>query len=231
MSSLRTVPETVVHRALASPARARVLELLRAADAPMSVQELADAVDLHPNTARNHLAILENAQLVGSEPRRTAGPGRPHLVYAARAAHPPGVGSPDAGAVRLLTDLLAARVRTDHPDTERVVEDAAVALGLRLVAEEEPPCDEREVLGRLVASLAELGFDPRLEGDLVRGVDVVVERCPFASIARDHPQVACSFHRGLTRGVLDGLGERLELQVFAADPATGHCRASLRRTA
>lgn len=229
MSSLHRVPATVVHRALASPARARVLELLRAADAPMTVQELADAVDLHPNTVRNHLAILENARLVVSERRRTSGPGRPHLVYSAGPMDP--AGAPETEAARLLTDLLATQVRADHPDTERVVEDAATAWGLRLVADGDAPLDERAALDRLVGLLAELGFDARIEGDLVHGVDVVVERCPLATVARDHPQVACSFHRGITRGVLDGLGDRLALQVFAADPATGHCRASLRRSA
>jgi len=43
--------------------RARILDLLRAEDAPLGVREVADRTGLHQNTARFHLEALVEAGL------------------------------------------------------------------------------------------------------------------------------------------------------------------------
>jgi predicted ArsR family transcriptional regulator len=45
--------------------RADVLDMLRAADGPLSVREIAQRTGLHPNTARFHLEALTEAGLTG----------------------------------------------------------------------------------------------------------------------------------------------------------------------
>src|SRR5215469_16446682 len=61
--------------------RARVLDLLRAVDRPLGVQEIAEQAGLHPNTARFHLDALVDAGLVTREPQSRESPGRPSMVY------------------------------------------------------------------------------------------------------------------------------------------------------
>jgi predicted ArsR family transcriptional regulator len=45
--------------------RADVLDMLRAADGPIGVREVAERMGLHPNTARFHLEALTEAGLAG----------------------------------------------------------------------------------------------------------------------------------------------------------------------
>ena len=69
--------KTLHHRALADPSRARLLECLRASEAPLSVDQLAAEVGLHQNTIRAHLAVLEDASLVVVRSESGGRPGRP----------------------------------------------------------------------------------------------------------------------------------------------------------
>jgi predicted ArsR family transcriptional regulator len=71
------------HRVLAGISRSRLLAVLHGAARPMGIRELADAVDLHPNTAREHLDLLVEAGLVRRETAAAAGRGRPGLRYVA----------------------------------------------------------------------------------------------------------------------------------------------------
>src|ERR1019366_6455400 len=71
------------HRVLAGMSRARLLTVLGRSARPMGVRELAEAVELHPNTVRQHLDQLVEA---GLAVRDTAPPicrGRPAPRYAA----------------------------------------------------------------------------------------------------------------------------------------------------
>jgi len=220
------VPDTVVHRALSSPTRSQVLHLLRSAEGPMSAQELATALDLHPNTVRSHLGILENAQLVASSREGSGRRGRPRHLFAA-VDEDGGAASSDE-AYQLLATVLADRVRADHPDAEHVVEQAAVAWCHRLIEPGEEPANAAAAADRLLELLRLLGFVTQLDGDVGAGSELIVERCPFAQVARTYPEVACSFHRGLTRGVLTALGGHLRLLRLEADPRTRRCRAAVR---
>ncbi len=74
---------TLHHRALADPSRARLLEHLRASDAPRCADELASALGLHPNTVRAHGVVLEEAGLVTTEIERSGRPGRPRKLFTA----------------------------------------------------------------------------------------------------------------------------------------------------
>lgn len=220
------VPDTVVHRALSSPTRSRVLHLLRSAEAPMSAQELATALDLHPNTVRSHLGILQNARLVASSRQGSGRRGRPRHLFEAVDEDGDGTGSDEA--YQLLATVLADRVRGDHPDAEHVVEQAAVAWSHRLIEPGEEPANAAATADRLSDLLRLLGFVTRLDGDVGAGAELIVESCPFAEVARTHPEVACSFHRGLIQGVLTALGGHLRLLHLEADPRTHRCRAAVR---
>ncbi len=230
------VPETVVHRALASPARSALLTLLRDHPTPMSVQEIADALTLHANTVRNHLVILENARLVISTRAPARGPGRPRHLYAARddaTATPVGpvVSGVSGDGYRLLAEVLVDRAHDDHPATAKDVEAAAVAWGAARVSRPGTPTSPQETVTRLQAELERLGFASSPVGDPTDGAELVADGCPFGDLARRHPEVACAAHRGVTRGVLAALGGGLALDHLDADPATQRCRTRLRSAA
>lgn len=218
---------TVVHRALSSPVRARPMEVLRTADGPMSTQELATAVDLHPNTVRSHLGILASAQLVSSSRRATGGRGRPRHLFAA-------VAEGDAlagvnGGYDLLASVLADRVALDHPDADRIVEGAAAAWA-REHATSEVGLRPGAVIDQVLEVLGDLGFDADT-ATARDGVCLVADSCPIRALARSHPAVACSFHQGLVRGLLEVLGGGYEVAELDTDVDRGRCRMTLRMVA
>ena len=85
--------------------RADVLDMLRAADGPLGVREVAQRMGLHPNTARFHLEALTEAGLAVRETEDRETPGRPRIGY--RAA---------AGRSRRAAALPAAGGDADQPD-------------------------------------------------------------------------------------------------------------------
>lgn len=223
------MPEaSVIHRALGSPTRERLMEELRTRNAPMSSQELGAAVGLHPNTVRSHLGILVNAGLVASARRAPSGRGRPQHVYTVVADRQAARAHDNQEGYDLLASVLADRVWVDHPDAGLVVETAAARWMENRVGSDPLPATDDEVVERLVEELAALGFASHTRGIAGGSVCLVADRCPIAAVARSHPDVACSFHRGVVRGLLAALGWRIRLAGFEVDPAGDGCRATLR---
>jgi len=179
--------------------RGRVLDVLRAREGPVGVQDIAERVGLHSNTARFHLDGLVDA---GLAERRTEGqgrPGRPRMVYVATRSDVP------AGqrSYRLLAEMLTGLVTETLPEPRAAAEKAGEAWG-RYLAERPAPgqeVDAAEGLRRLVTVLEEVGFDPEPVDDSERPV-IPLRHCPFREIAQHNREVVCSLHLGLMRGVL-----------------------------
>ncbi|HEU5362654.1 MAG TPA: helix-turn-helix domain-containing protein [Gaiellaceae bacterium] len=192
------------HRALADPSRARILAQLTD-DGPLDARALASHVDLHVNTVRVHLNALADAGLVVSETQPPSGRGRPRVTYRATAA------AADEGArrYRLLAEILTALVARSGPEAAAQLEEIGEAWGRYLT--DAPPrfssADEERAVESLLALLAELGFQPRLERG-ARGRRILMRPCPFLELAREHQDVICPIHLGLMRGALAELGAR-----------------------
>ncbi len=179
--------------------RARVLDLLRAAGSPLSVQEVADRTGLHPNTARFHLDGLAEAGLASREPQPRATPGRPGMAYRA---------TDDSGPAgtrryRLLAEILTSLVTAMMPDPGKAAMAAGREWGGYLT--EPPPPYQRpsieKAVERLTAITEKLGFAPQAEAD-GRRHRLCLRHCPFREVAQQHQDVVCSLHLGLMQGAL-----------------------------
>ncbi len=217
--------DATIHRALASPVRASLLEVLSGKAAPVGVSQLADELGLHTNTVRNHLAILEHAGLVTSSLRAPRERGRPrHLFRAVEQPEP----DPDV-AYQLLATLLAEIVSSGQPEIDQVAEDAAAEWGHRLalsdtVARTSP---DGSHIDRLVGLFDALGFEPVLELEAHDDVSLTFGRCAFLEVARNHPDLACAVHKGLMRGALEALDDGGTTVELTPAPAEGRCTAYL----
>ena len=78
--------------------------------------------------------------------------------------------------------------------------------------------DAPSALEALVADLDRLGFDPLVTAADARDGDdadpdapvtavVAFANCPFADLARDHPDLVCALHRGLVAGFVAQMGD------------------------
>jgi predicted ArsR family transcriptional regulator len=208
------LPDAVLARAVATPLRGRVLDLVRAADGPVTVAELTDELGCNHNAVRQHLARLREAGLVSEMREARDRPGRPRLLYTATARPNP--------YARLARLLLAARRTGVSPRAagrrEGLAESASEAF------------DEGDALDALERDATRHGFAPRRVGR-GRRVDLVLDVCPLADVAVDDPATVCALHRGLAEGIVDGVGgARIEAFV-AKDPYRAGCRVGVRRTA
>ncbi|MGE3140915.1 MAG: helix-turn-helix transcriptional regulator [Thermoleophilia bacterium] len=204
--------------ALAHPSRRAIAEALGAADGGLTVAELAERVDRHPNAVRQHLEALQRAGIVVAAPSPPTGRrGRPSARYALAAPHAvAAVGHREL--VRLLLELVR-RAGTD--------EDQVEAFGWeqgRGLVERDGPRDA------LPGAFAGLGFAPEEvtpEADRREGrMDLRLRACPFKeAVLAEGGHLICALHRGLVRGALERIDEDAELEVFEPkDPVTAGCR-------
>jgi predicted ArsR family transcriptional regulator len=204
--------------------RARVLDLLRAANGPLGVQGVADRAGLHPNTARFHLDALVEAGLATREPQPRETPGRPSMAY--RVVD--GGGPPGQRRYRLLAEMLTSMIAGVMPQPEQAATEAGREWG-RYLTEQPPPYQRpaaAQAVERLAAALAEIGFAPEVLA-VADGYQLRLPQCPFREVAEQHQDVVCALHLGLIQGVLAQLRAPVtadQLQPFA-EP--GACVAEL----
>ncbi len=204
----------VRHRALADPTRERLLDLLRAAEEPLSVAELAPSLDLHPNTVRSHLQLLEEAELVVSASERTGGPGRPPIVFSAVPA--------EAEEEHALLAASLASALEPLPDGIEIAEAAGRSWGRAMVERLEPgrEPDDEACIERVASLLRRRGFAPEASEN-----ELVMHRCPFRELAERYPRVVCSFHAGFIDGALGELGSGTSLKSLEAWVTPSTCVA------
>jgi predicted ArsR family transcriptional regulator len=192
--------------------RADVLDLLRAADGPLGVREIAERTGLHANTARFHLEALVDAGLAVRDTEDRGTPGRPRIGYQAVADGPGG-----RRRYRLLAEMLTSLIAGTMPQPPAAAESAGREWGAYLT--EQPPPYQRltaeDAVAKLTAVMEEMGFAPQVEADGRRYL-LSLRQCPFREVAARHRNVICSLHLGLMRGALDRM--RAPVEADRLDP-------------
>ena len=149
-----TSRDPLLHRALGSPSRVRLLEVLREQDGPLDARELSERTFLHPNTVRSHLARLEEAGLVRSQAEQSGRRGRPRIVFSAAPAGP----SEEAG-YRVVADALADALLRRNAGSEPVEQVLGLLDELGFAPQLEDEKDGRRILMRRCPLLHEGGPD------------------------------------------------------------------------
>ncbi|MCL2465685.1 MAG: helix-turn-helix domain-containing protein [Micrococcales bacterium] len=218
MTVLQTSYDVASRRAVGDR-RTHIITLLRDADEPLSVADVAEQVGVHVNTARFHLESLVYASLARREIETRPGPGRPRVVYTNA---PPQVRSDQPGGFAQLAQILASAVADANPDAGSWLYGVGQDWGRFLTAKALPfaTVDEAEVASGLVTMLDDLGFAPELDrsGDTHR---LWLHRCPFVAMAQRHPGVPCQLHAGLVNGALEEM--RSSLRLTEQESSTGRC--------
>ena len=206
---------------LAQRSRARLFRLLAEIQRPAGTDELAEQLGLHPNGVRTHLERLRAAGLVvrGREVRPR---GRPRDSWSINPEADAGGDPPTAYAdlSRWLARDVAARsspVRTVQSTGRRIGSELALAA-----AEGSPE-------ERMYRALVALGFRPVRDIGRDAGLTYTLGNCPYREAVRENQPVVCGLHRGLTRGLLDGISPRTTLAGFVPkDPFAAGCLIQLR---
>lgn len=203
-----------------STRQADTLDELRRHQRPQPIARIADALGLHPNTAREHLDALVDAGLASRTQAAAAGRGRPAWLYAAEESEPDAQLRDYAG----LAIALAGHLQQTGTDPAAEALGIGVRWGRELAEQGSHPPGRPDQ--QAVDLLAGLGFDPTPRA-VVPGAAIALRRCPLLDAARRYPDVVCRVHLGIVRGALEAFGgepARSDLLPFA-DP--GSCRLML----
>jgi predicted ArsR family transcriptional regulator len=168
------------------------LELARA-PMPLATAEIAEQLDLHPNTVRPHLERMREVGLLDVITDARGAVGRPQHRYSL-AADAPALGLEPAAFPVLARMLLRLAASAGLPAADAIEAGREHGTAAARRAPASVPCEEA-----LLAELTTLGFDPATVVD-EQGITIGFTRCPFEELARDNPELVCSLHRGLIEG-------------------------------
>lgn len=189
-------------RVLACDSRMRILHLLQERSGPVTVDEVAEGVGLHVNTAREHLDRLVASGFVDRRPEHRTTRGRPRMLY--EAIDTAAIAAVDSRArghlVRLLLEGYGKAMESPSDTAELAGMSWAERLGCPgSLSVDDDEVDAESQVAALQRHLEDLGFEPELAPD---GMAVHLYHCPFQDIPTDLRAVACGAHIGLARGVL-----------------------------
>jgi len=195
------------------------LELARTSR-PLATAEIAETLELHPNTVRPHLDRMREVGLLDVSADARGEVGRPQHRYSLSPTAPSlGLEPPPMPVLARMVLAMATRIGAGPSDAVAVGEDEGA---VRAGAYDDAP----SALEALVADLERLGFDPVVtEGDDDSAV-VAFANCPFADLARAHPDLVCSLHRGLVAGFVARMGDA-EVRRFCTLADRTPCQVSL----
>lgn len=211
--------------ALADPTRHALYRHVVSHTESVGRREAADALRIPQHVARFHLDKLHDVGLLDVEYRRPPGRRGPGAGHPAkryrRSATQFSVSVPEerydlAGLImaRALTDALAGEL-TVLTALERAATEAGKSLGQGARRN----VGRRHTRARLFDAardvLEEQGFESRRDGH-----DVVLNNCPFRSLASQYPAVICEMNLAFVEGLL---AETNTAAVARLDPAGGRC--------
>jgi len=211
-----TDPRLAAVASLDDRTRHALYQHVAGAHRPVTRDEAAAAVGVDRSVAAYHLdRRVTDGLLIASfarpEGRTGPGAGRPAKRYERSSAEitvslPP-------RSYEVLAELLATAAEADETGTVRTaLEQAATSLGRTLVGDS----------GDLVEALAREGFEPYLDGDVVR-----LANCPFHQMSQRHTDLVC----GMNLAHMGGASQTAAAQGWQPrlDPAPGRCCVAFAR--
>jgi predicted ArsR family transcriptional regulator len=225
-----SLPPRDVLRVLGDNTRYAIYLELARSPRPLVTAEIAETLGLHPNTVRPHLDRMREVGLLEVTTDARGEVGRPQHRYCLVADAPSlGLEPPTMPVLARMVLALAQRLGANATDAAAVGETEGAARAARYV-------DAPSALEALVADLDRLGFDPVVteldtavaNADEEAPVAAVVAfaNCPFADLARDHPDLVCALHRGLVAGFVAHMGDA-EVAEFCSLVHRTPCQVSI----
>lgn len=213
-----------VLRALADPTRHQLYQALRSASSPLTTQELAERVRLHPNTVRAHLDHLGAVGLIQVQSGADGGRGRPRHRFTASGATP--APPPETSPAEELARALVAVAAAAGGGAE-----LARSVGQNTGRGRRPSTTPSAhggpgAVDDVVKHQQQAGFRPTLEAVASDGWLLSFVSCPYRELAEEAPELVCSLHEGTVAGLCEATG-RLRLQHFSPSPDDGGCHARL----
>lgn len=201
---------------LSDPTRYYIYQYITKRHKDVTVQEIADNFDIHPNVARLHLSKLEDVNMLVSETKKTGKGGRPSRLY------------------RLSDDVIQLNFPfRDYQLLSKIAIESFISLGeagLKALYEtgkkygteliqqemardqsfEDFTFEQKLNLLRDAATMA--GFYPEFESDEEQSkIYFQIFNCPFKELALEQSETVCTTHYEFLKGMFEALFDSVEL--------------------
>jgi len=221
------LPSQDVLRVLGDNTRYAIYLELARSPRPQVTAEIAETLGLHPNTVRPHLDRMREVGLLDVTTDARGEVGRPQHRYSLAPDAPSlGLEPPTMPMLARMVLSMARRLGASEADAVAVGGSEGASRAMRYAA-------APSALEALVADLDRLGFDPVVTGEDVGAADdepvtavVAFANCPFADLARDHPDLVCALHHGLVAGFVAQMGDA-EVTEFCPLASRTPCRVAV----
>lgn len=201
---------------LSDPTRYKIYHYITTKHREVTVQEIADEFDIHPNVARLHLTKLEDVNMLVSETKKTGKGGRPSRLY------------------RLSDEVIQLNFPyRDYQLLSKIAIETFISLGevgrqalyetgkkygtaiieqvmAKNQLNEDASFEQKIKILESAATMA--GLYPSIEvSDDKKKVFFQIYNCPFKEVATDHVDTICSTHAQFIRGMFEALFDNIEL--------------------
>lgn len=202
---------------LSDPTRYYIYQYITKRHHEVTVQEIADNFNIHPNVARLHLSKLEDVNMLVSETKKTGRGGRPSRLYRL---------SDDVIQLhfpfrdyQLLSRIAMFSMMSLGEDGKKALHATGKRLGTELIEQEisrttqlgeELTYDQKINIMKSAATMA--GFYPEFESNPEQSkIYFQIFNCPFKEIAMEHTEAICDMHQEFLRGMFESLFDSVEL--------------------
>lgn len=199
---------------LSAPRRRVLQAVLDLGGKKITINDAAEHLGGHPNSARQHLDALAALKLLTAADIQSDRPGRRPRGYTLTALGRQALGAGRMDETRDLADVFASYLIATGSGPEQA-QEIGRAWGTKR-ADELGDGESREALDAVMEVLDILGFDPSTM-HTEQGDAVILRTCPLLDMAHGSPEFVCNIHRGLIDGVLRRIGARegVELLPFS----------------
>ncbi|MFB6465826.1 helix-turn-helix transcriptional regulator [Cytobacillus sp. Hz8] len=202
---------------LSDPTRYYIYQYITKRHQDVTVQEIADSFNIHPNVARLHLSKLEDVNMLKSETKKTGKGGRPSRLY------------------RLSDDVIQLNFPfRDYQLLSKIAIETMVSLGevgkkalyntgkkfgMEVIEQEINRLHQNSNLSfeqkinilKHASTIA--GFYPEFEiNEEESKIYFQIFNCPFKEIAEEHTSTICNMHIEFLKGMFSVLFDSFELE-------------------
>jgi predicted ArsR family transcriptional regulator len=202
---------------LSDPTRYYIYQYITKRHQEVTVQEIADKFNIHPNVARLHLSKLEDVNMLVSETKKTGKGGRPSRLYRL---------SDDLIQLyfpfrdyQLLSNIAMQTLFSLGEAGQQALYQTGKRYGAELIEQEiaaqhqiaeELTFEQKLSIIKNVATKS--GFYPDFEvNEDQTKIYFEIFNCPFKEVTMEHPEAVCGMHFQFLKGMFEALFPSVEL--------------------
>lgn len=201
---------------LSDPTRYYIYNYITKIHQDVTVQEIADNFDIHPNVARLHLSKLEDVSMLVSETKKTGKGGRPSRLY--RLSDKVIQLNFPYRDYQMLANIAIETLLTLGETGKAALYETGKRFGIEIINQELSRAQDsndfsfEQKIEILRNAAVTAGFYPEFEADEHNSkIYFQIFNCPFREVATEHAETVCSTHRELLKGMFESLFDSVEL--------------------